>query len=253
MLAPRGTIDPKHVHQSPNKSYRGDSILSNRLGSILQQVKQSCQIPEERESREIDGQSTDPGNRTCWEKWFGSMEPGGVRASILTIISSMIGVGFLTLPMIGKYTGYIPMVCMIAFASFLSFFANMQLGIAFRITRRNNYPLMVEEILGRTSALICLIFIFLYVFASSISYFMFGGIFCWAAFRDNNWLANTDENHDNFIRIFIAAMFLVTFLGSLPAKLTALRYGTLVSSVVVLYVVVVCICDYFSIRDYYVT
>jgi hypothetical protein len=111
---------------------------------------------------------------------------------------------------------------------------------------------MVEEILGRTSALICLIFIFLYVFASSISYFMFGGIFCWAAFRDNNWIANTQENHDNFIRIFMAAMFVISFLGSLPAKLTALRYGTLVSSVVVLYVVVVCICDYFTIRDYYI-
>lgn len=88
------------------------------------------------------------------DKWFGKVKPGSMRASIFTIISSMIGVGFLTLPAIGKNNGYVIVVLFIILASSLSLFANIQLGIAFKITRRNNYALIVEEILGKVYSLI---------------------------------------------------------------------------------------------------
>lgn len=61
---------------------------------------------------EVSADDSEEGNnnsakRTCMDKWFGKMETGSIRASILTIISSMIGVGFLTLPIVGKNSGYI--------------------------------------------------------------------------------------------------------------------------------------------------
>jgi len=46
-------------------------------------------------------------NKSFFQRCFSKIETGSVRASILTIISSMIGVGFLTLPIIGKNSGYI--------------------------------------------------------------------------------------------------------------------------------------------------
>ena len=59
----------------------------------------------------------------------------------------------------------------------MSFFANIQLMHTYRITGRNNYALIVEDILGKGWALFALISIFLYILASSTSYFLFGGIF----------------------------------------------------------------------------
>ena len=35
-----------------------------------------------------------PSNKSCKDRWFSPINAGSVRASILTIISSMIGVGF---------------------------------------------------------------------------------------------------------------------------------------------------------------
>jgi len=140
-------------------------------------------------------------------RWFGPVKAGSMRASIFTIISSMIGVGFLTLPAIGKNNGYVFVVLFILLASALSLFGNIQLGIAFKITRRNNYALIVEEILGKVYSLALLFFIFFYVLASSIAYYMFGSIFSYAAFVDNNWIKDTPDNQNIFRAIFMVSAF----------------------------------------------
>lgn len=80
---------------------------------------------------------------------------------------------------------------------------------------------------------------------------MFGSIFCYAAFRDNNWIDHSDSTHTKFRFIFMATAFVISFLGSIPAKLTALRYATLVSSIIVFYVVIVIVVDYFTIKTYF--
>jgi len=67
-----------------------------------------------------------PSNKSCRERYFSMIQPCSVRASILTIISSMIGVGFLTLPAIGRENGYVPCFLFITLSAFLSLFGNLQ-------------------------------------------------------------------------------------------------------------------------------
>ena len=45
--------------------------------------------------------------KTCQERYFSEMKEGSMRAAQLNLIASMIGVGYLTLPSIGVYSGYL--------------------------------------------------------------------------------------------------------------------------------------------------
>ena len=126
------------------KSFFQANEISGYKGDELVKTDERCSIMRNH---------PDAKKRSCLDRWFGKVKPGSMRASIFTIISSMIGVGFLTLPAIGKNNGYVIIVLFIILASSLSLFANIQLGIAFKITRRNNYALIVEEILGKVYSL----------------------------------------------------------------------------------------------------
>lgn len=189
---------------------------------------------------------------TLSQRTFKKMGPGSLRASIFTLISSMIGVGFLTLPAIGIKSGYIAIIFFIIIGSSLSLFANLQLGVAYRVTMKNNYSLIVEQVLGRVWALLTLVFIFLYVFASSTTYFMFGALFAWATVSDMNLIENTDDNHLYFNIAFCSIAFILSFLGTIPKKMTALSIATLASSAIVLYTAVVIIVDFFTLRPWFI-
>lgn len=114
--------------------------------------------------------------KTCSQRWFGPMQPGGFRGSLLTLCSSMIGVGFLTLPEIGKKSGLLPMVGFILLSAFISVFANWQIGRGFRHTQGKTYSKIVARVDSRTSSLINMVFLFLYVYVSAGAYYIFGAL-----------------------------------------------------------------------------
>ena len=115
--------------------------------------------------------------RSLTERWFGAMSPGGFRSSLFTLCSAMIGVGFLTLPQIGKENGLFPMIFLIVFAGMVSMIGNFMLGRAFRITKGKTYSQISAKVIGRKSSLLILIFLYLYVTVSSGAYYVFGTIF----------------------------------------------------------------------------
>ena len=86
----------------------------------------------------------------------------------------MIGVGFLTLPEIGRKSGLYPMLGMIILSASISCFANWQLGRGFRATEGKTYSKIVARVDGRLSSLITMIFLFLYVYVSAGAYYVFG-------------------------------------------------------------------------------
>jgi len=112
--------------------------------------------------------------RPFMQRWFGPIKSGSFRGSMLTLVSSMIGVGFLTLPVIGKYNGSISIIFFILLSMGISCFANILIGRGFQHSYGKNYPEIIERINGPKLSLLALIFLFLYVFASSGSYFIFG-------------------------------------------------------------------------------
>lgn len=86
----------------------------------------------------------------------------------------MIGVGFLTLPVIGKKSGLYPMLFFIILASMISVFANWQLGRGYRATDGKTYSKIIARVDGRTSSLVTMIFLFMYVYVSAGAYYVFG-------------------------------------------------------------------------------
>ena len=68
------------------------------------------------------GQNTP--KRTLLNRWFGPLTNGSFRSSLLTLVASMIGVGFLTLPNIGKYNGSAAIVFFVFLSAGISAFAN---------------------------------------------------------------------------------------------------------------------------------
>jgi amino acid permease len=123
-------------------------------------------------SNESDGD--EKAERPCADRYFGPLTPGGFRSSLLTLCSSMIGVGFLTLPEIGKNSGLYPMIGFILLSAFISVFANWQIGRGFRATEGKTYSKIVAKVDGRVSSLINMIFLFLYVYVSAGAYYVFG-------------------------------------------------------------------------------
>ena len=120
------------------------------------------------------GEDEEPVKKSCGNRWFGPMSVGGFRASLLTLCSSMIGIGFMTLPVLGKNSGLFPMLVLIFIAASISCFANWQIGRGFRATQGKTYSKILARIDGRTSALVSMIFLLLYVYVSAGAYYIFG-------------------------------------------------------------------------------
>lgn len=119
---------------------------------------------------------TQPDEKSLVQRWFGPLTPGGFRSSLLTLCSSMIGVGFLTLPVIGKNSGLYPMIALILLSAGISLIANVQISRGFRFTQGKTYSKIVARVDGRLSAVINMIFLLFYVYVSAGAYYVFGRI-----------------------------------------------------------------------------
>lgn len=124
--------------------------------------------------KSMDNKDDKPSDAPLMKRWFGPLHPGGFRASLLTLCSSMIGVGFLTLPEIGRKSGLYSMLFFILLSALISVFANWQLGRGFKATEGKTYSKIVARVDGRTSSLITMIFLFFYVYVSAGAYYVFG-------------------------------------------------------------------------------
>lgn len=60
----------------------------------------------------------------------------------------MIGVGFLTLPAIGRMNGWIAIIIFILIAQFVSLVGNIQIAKAYRICGKKTYSTIIESIIG---------------------------------------------------------------------------------------------------------
>lgn len=133
---------------------------------------------------------------------------------------------------------------------------NMWLVGAYRATngKAKCYPSIVENILGTGPSAIILVFMMLYILASSTSYYMFSYLFAKALVVDKfKWLQDTESTVALFKWIFVFSIFAIQFCGCLPKKLTALSYATLVSAIIIFYTSMVILADFFIQRNDYKT
>jgi hypothetical protein len=86
----------------------------------------------------------------------------------------MMGVGYLTLPEMGKTNGLYPMVVLIFLAALVSAFANLQLGDAYRATKCPSLMKMIAQVNGRASALLCITALIFDIWVTIGAMYIFG-------------------------------------------------------------------------------
>ena len=196
-----------------------------------------------------------------------------MRGTVFNLIATMIGVGFLTLPTIGKNNGWVGIILMVFLSQSISLFGNIQLMKGYRATGKNNYSAIVEGVLGvvrifisfltttittknylklinkQKYASITLFIIFLYILTSAISYYIFAFNFAWAIAQNNNYV--NDDNMMAFQIAFTSILYIFQFQLCIPRKISQLRHYTMQTACIILFVSITIVCNYFQFHDYF--
>lgn len=91
----------------------------------------------------------------------------------MLLVTTMIGVGYLTLPAILRETGLIAGLFLIIITGCAASFGSFMITRAYKINPTANYPDLVYNILGKKHYYIMIIDVFLYVIFSTTMYFYF--------------------------------------------------------------------------------
>ena len=189
--------------------------------------------------------------RSLASRWFGPLHAGSYRGSLVTLTCSMMGIGFLTLPVMGKTNGLVPMVFFILVASLVSGIANWQLGIGFRATKARSLTTMISSVNGKTSAIFCIFFLVLDIWVSVGALYIFGARFAISLLDSFNARPSWEKDTDTLSNYVILGLFLLSFGGSLARNLSSLRYFTFVTSSITLLVGLLVVYQAPLVREYY--
>lgn len=189
--------------------------------------------------------------RSLASRWFGPFHAGSYRGSLVTLICSMVGIGFLTLPEMGKTNGLVPMIVLIVISSIVSAIANWQLAIGFRITHARSLTKIISEIIGKKPAIFCMIILILDIWVSIGAMYIFGARFSVNLLDGFNARPDWGKDTDKLTNYIILFLFVLSFLGSLARKASSLRYFSFISSTVSLLVGLVVVFETSIVREYY--
>ena len=159
-----------------------------------------------------------------------SLKGGGFLPMMITLSSSMIGVGFLTLPQIGKHNGMISMVLLVLVAFGMCLIANFQISRAFYHSKKKTYAELVEALEGPVVGKIAGVLVSTFVYLASTMFYSFIPQII-LSFLNNtrakpSWL--TDEQ--TFSTYLILALLPITLICSLSPKISSLRYFAFLTS-----------------------
>ena len=105
-----------------------------------------------------------PAQRTWAQRTFGKLYPGSLRGSIFTLLSTAIGTGCLTLPLVLKNMGIILGLLMLAFTTILAYVGLINIAAAGAKYDTYHYPDLVTKTLGPKIGFVidCLLIFYLY-------------------------------------------------------------------------------------------
>jgi len=175
--------------------------------------------------------SSEVPKRTLINRWFGAMKPGSYRGSTLTLIASMIGVGFVTLPYIGNKNGLLALIILVILSTTISTYSNYLLGKAFSVSFSRSYPHMVEKLFGMKDSLVVLITLYLDILASQVGLYIFSFGFGYSIFTGLGIGTSYIKSQEDFVDIFMPFFMIVSFLFSIPKKLSALKYISMLAAI----------------------
>lgn len=159
------------------------------------------------------------------------------RSALIFLTSTMIGVGYLTLPAICKSVGLINGLLIIFLTGISSSYGSYLLLRAYRLHNTENYPDLVDKILGRKHFYFSNINLNLYVLFSTTMYIYFGNELVVEVFRKYGVFFEGLGNF--FVKFFV---FFVAFCLSFQS-IQKIRWFGYVGNFFSLFTAIVLICE----------
>ena len=159
------------------------------------------------------------------------------RSALIFLTSTMIGVGYLTLPAICKSIGLITGILIIFITGISSSYGSYLLLRVYRIYNTENYPDLVDKILGRSHFYFSNINLNLYVLFSTTMYIYFGNELVVEVFRKYGVFFNTLGNF--FVKLVVFGIAFVLSFQSIQK----IRWFGYIGNIFSLFTALVLICE----------
>lgn len=198
-------------------------------------MKDAIGINEENEETII------PDSRSFFERTFGKLRKGALRGAIFALISTAIGAGCLTLPLVFKNQGVILGTFLLTSAVSLSYYSLISIALAAEKFKIYSYIDLTEFVLGKVWGFIIETSLILYVFGTIIGYQIMIGYLVPSILRS----FDIDESGDyNRIIILCLSNFLLMNPLSMFKELTSLRFITILCAFSLTYISVLVVAEF---------
>jgi amino acid permease len=182
-----------------------------------------------------------PNSRSFYQRALGKIEAGALRAAIFTLISTAIGAGCLTLPLVFMRQGILLGLFLLVFCCGCSYVGIMNISTAAENFQCYEYSGLVEKVLGMKWKHMFDNVLILYVFGTLIGYQVMVGNFVPSIFASLN--LSFEPAVERYVIMTAANLLIMTPLG-LMRTLTSLRFMSLVSGLTLLYIALLIIIEF---------
>ena len=179
--------------------------------------------------------------RSFFNRVLGKMEVGALRGAIFTLISTCIGAGCLTLPLVFERQGIVLALILLFIACFCAYLGVLNISYTAEHFKCYGYSDLVGKVLGKNMKLIFDNTLILYVFGSIIGYQVMVGSFVPSIFSSLN--INLDPSLERYIVMIITNIVLMMPL-SLMRTLTSLRFISILSALTLVYITLLIIIEF---------
>jgi amino acid permease len=175
-----------------------------------------------------------PLTKSIYIRTFGKMEPGALRGAIFNLISTCLGAGCLALPLILHIQGIILGLALVLLTSYISYLGIINLSEAAENFQIYDYSNLIHKVLGPNWKILYNSVLVIAMMGTIIGYQIIIGDFVPGILGTFN--IGFDPYVVRCIVMIAANVLIITPLG-LIRKLTSLRFMSLVSCIVVVFIV----------------
>lgn len=174
-----------------------------------------------------------------------------MTSSYLAMIAAMSTSTYLTLPVMGRDSGWISMEFFILLAMAMTAFGNWLLGRAFLVSKAKTFTELITQTSGREAGYLAIFALLSYVIITMSILYVFAAQFATSALKALDLRPSflEDDRHCEMAIIFIC--FIITFLASLTDKISALRYVTFFTVGIAFTTVTIIAIQIPEVRDHY--
>lgn len=168
---------------------------------------------------------------------FSKMEKGGIRGSIFLLLITTAGCSFFYLPYYSKKCGILLTTLLLIIPAVLSYYSSTLMYYGFKFTKAVTYDECINRIFGRKIGLLANIIVFIHVFGSVVSTWVFSYVFC-SSTASTIFGGFSDSGKNLFLYLFFGVTFILMFMSVTFANIDKLKFIAIFGFLILVYLMV---------------